>query len=420
MKSSLFALALLCGLVACQPHTNPTTTTSPGPTPGQAFAEPSGPTSSPGAAYHVYRARLPGQADSSTLHLVAAPGTFTTGKATAYVGSYYGAAGHPYTLSSQPTTADSVVLFDTSSEKAVGPESDNQRWLLRRQPGRGDLAGTVGGQPVRLRLVPPVAGALTFAVRCFADSGAAFPQEVKSPQGHLSLQALVPLGGLAAARQALETSLLRDLRGNSVDGLPPLPLPTFYKQQRQVFFKTYREDAADSRPAPADTAGIGPHGPSMRYEDQTATYVLYQQGKLLSLGFFHYNFSGGAHGNYGTTAASYDLRTGRRLRYADIFRPTAEARLAALLGRAVRPLVGLEASDPLDKQLFVKQMPVTHNVFLTAGGAVFIYQPYEIAAYAQGEVRVFVPLAALRPLLREGLPLPAAGVLVTRAGQAGR
>lgn len=96
MKSFLSALALLGGLAACQPQTTPTTTTSPGPTPGQALAEPSVPASSPGAAYHVCRARPPGQADSSTLHLVAAPGTFTTGKATAYVGSCYGAAGHPY------------------------------------------------------------------------------------------------------------------------------------------------------------------------------------------------------------------------------------------------------------------------------------------------------------------------------------
>ncbi|MGI4733572.1 MAG: DUF3298 domain-containing protein [Janthinobacterium lividum] len=414
MRSPLFALALLCGLAACQSQTNQTTTTSPSPTPGQAFAGPGQPTNSPGATYQVYRALLPGQADSITLHLVAAPSAFAAGKATAYFGSYYGTNGHPYMLGSQPTTADSVVLFDTSSEQAVSPDSGNRNWRLHRQPGRSNLAGTVGGQPVRLRLMPPMAGTLTFAVRCFADSAAAFPQEAKSPHGHFSLQALAPLGGAAVVRQALEISLLRDLRGDSLDGLPTLPLPAFYKQQRQAFFQTYREDAADSRPAPADTAGIGPYGPGMRYENQTATYVLYQQGNLLSVGFFHYDFSGGAHGNYGTTAASYDLRTGHRLRYADIFRPTAETQLSALLGRAVRPLVGLAASDPLDKQLFVKEMPVTHNVFLTAGGAVFIYQPYEIAAYAEGEVRVFVPLAALRALLREGLPLPAPGSVAKR------
>jgi hypothetical protein len=419
MKSPLFALGLLLGLAACQSQTNQQATTDQATTPSAALVAPAIAINLPGAAYWVYRALLPGQADSSTLHLVASPGSYATGKATTYFGSYYGPDGRPYTLNSQPTTADSIVLFNTSSENATGPDGDSQNWRLRRQPGRGGLVGTVGGRPVQWRLVPPMAGALTFAVRCFADSGAAFPKEAKSPQGHLSLQALVPVGGPEAVRQTLAMAILRDLRGDSLDGLPTLPLPAFYQKQREAFFKDYREDAAASRPAPADTAGIGPYGPGMRYEDQTATYVLYQQGNLLSLGFFHYNFSGGAHGNYGTTGASYDLRTGRRLRYADIFRPTAEAQLSALLGQAVRPLVGLAPNEPLDKQLFVKQMPVTHNVLLTAGGAVFTYQTYEIAAYAQGEVRVFVPLAKLRPLLREGLPLPAAGALVTRAGQAG-
>jgi hypothetical protein len=114
------------------------------------------------------------------------------------------------------------------------------------------------------------------------------------------------------------------------------------------------------------------------------------------------------------------LRTGHRLRYDDIFRPAVDARLATLLGQAVRPLVGLAPSDPLDKQLFVKQMPVTHNVFLTNGGAVFIYQPYEVASYAQGELAVFVPLSKLRPLLRDGLPLPATNNLVTQAKSAGQ
>jgi hypothetical protein len=51
-------------------------------------------------------------------------------------------------------------------------------------------------------------------------------------------------------------------------------------------------------------------------------------------------------------------------------------------------------------------MRLTINACLTPGGALFAYVPYEITAYALGEVSVFVPLAELRPLLREGLPLP--------------
>ncbi|GAA4494676.1 hypothetical protein GCM10023172_05250 [Hymenobacter ginsengisoli] len=408
MKCFSYAWLGLLGLAAC--NTQPTsTTTATGP---GAASPPATLVSSPGTAYHVYRALLPGQTDSITLHLVAAPRSFDATGTTGHFGSYYGLDGHPYTLQGQPSLApDSVVLFETSPEKAIDPNGPTLYWRLRRQPGRGDLAGTVGGQPAHLRLVQPTAGALTFAVRYFADSAAAFPQEPKSPRGHISLQALVPTGGDAAMRERLTDNILVGLRGDTLDGLPPVTLTALYKQQRQQFFKEYREDAADTRPATADTTGIGAYAPGLNYEDQTNTYVLYRQTDLLSLGFFHYNYSGGAHGAYGTTGASYDLRTGRRLRYDDIFRPEAAQQLPALLGQAVRPLVGLAADDPLDKQLFVKKMPLTHNVYLTTGGAVFIYQPYEIASYAQGEIRVFLPLAAIRPLLRDGLPLPGSSVV---------
>ncbi|TVT41773.1 DUF3298 and DUF4163 domain-containing protein [Hymenobacter setariae] len=416
MKRSLCALAALLALAACHTQTSQPGTATEADTAAEApAASQAAPTNSPGTAYQVYRALLPGQADSITLHLVSAPRSFSEAQGTSSYGSYYTSDGHPYSLMSQPSAApDSVILFDSSPEKAVGPSGDNLFWRLHRQPGRADLAGTVGGQPVRLRAVAPAAGALTFVVRYFADSAAAFPKEAKSPVGRISVQALVPLGGEEKPRIALENNMLRDLRGDTLDGLPTMPLVMLYKQQRRQFFQDYRQDATDSRPAPADTAGIGPFGIGMNYEDQTATYVLYQQGNLLSLGFFHYNFSGGAHGNYSLMPASYDLRTGRRLRYNDIFRPTAAQQLPSLLGQAVRPLLGLRPGEPLDKQLFVSKMPVTHQVFLTAGGAVFVYQPYEIASYAQGEIHVFVPLASLRPLLREDLPLPAAANVAAR------
>jgi hypothetical protein len=404
MNYSLCALLGLTGLVACN---SPSSTTAPADKASAPASPAATEVSSPGTSYHVYRALLPGQPDSITLHLVAAPRSFDFTSGTSNFGSYYASDSHPYTLQGQPSLApDSVVLFETSPEKAISPNGPTLYWRLRRQPGRGDLAGTVGGQPARLRLVQPRAGALTFVVRYFADSVAAFPKDARSPKGHLSLQALLPIGGEGALRQTLTDNMLMDLRGDTLDGLPPVALSALYKEQRQLFFKGYREDAADSRLAPADTAGIGPYAAGLNYEDQTATYVLYRQADLLSLEFFRYDFSGGAHGNYGSTGASYDLRTGRRLRYADIFRPAAAQQLPALLAAAVRPLVGLAADDPLDKQLFAKQMPVTHNVYLTAGGVIFIYQPYEIASYAQGEVRVFLPLAELRPLLRPGLPVP--------------
>jgi hypothetical protein len=357
---------------------------------------------SPGASYRVYRGLLPGQADSITLHLVTAPQPRYDNHGPSSQGSYYGADGHPYELGSQPSAPDSLVLNDYSPEHGSGPTGQGPTWRLRRLPG-GGLAGTVGGQAVQLRRVAP-AGGVGFAVRCFTDSLAAYPdQPATSPKARIYVQALVPTGGPATVRQTLHDGFLRDLRGDTLDSAPVVALDKLYRQQRDTLYKGYRDDVTMMlKDTPADERPSA----TLNYEEQTSTQVLYQSGDLLSLGYFTYSYSGGAHGMNTTSGASYDLRTGRRLRYDDIFRPEAQAQLPAMLAQAVRPLVDLKPGEPLDKALFVKQMPVTHNAYLTAGGVVFIYQPYEIASYAQGEVRVFLPLAQVRGLLREGLPLP--------------
>ena len=413
MKSSAYALAGLLGLAACHTPASQTATTETSasvqaPTP-PAAAE-AAPGSSPGSRYGVYRGQLPGQADSVTVCLVTAPLPRFDGQRLTIQGSYYGPNGHPYQLSggSGAGTADSVVLDDYSLEhRAAGQLAP--AWRLRRLAD-GSLVGTVSGRPARLRPVPTPAGSLSFVVRSFADSLAALPKQAHSPQASFFLQALEAVGGPAAVREAVQAGIGRELRGDTLGTLPPLALLNLFAQQRDEFFKDYRQDVAGMT-APTDTADMGSFRASLNYEQQSQTYVLYQQQNLLSLAFTSYTFTGGAHGNSGTTAASYDLRTGRRLRYADIFRPEADRRLPALLAPAVRPLVGLAPGAPLEGQLFVKQMPVTHHVFLTSGGVGFIYQPYEIASYAQGEIRIFLPMSQVRALLREGLPLPAeAGV----------
>lgn len=408
MKRSPLALAGLLGLAACNPPTTSTPTAGANAPTGQpAASQPI--TSSPGTAYQVYRGQLPGQADSITLHLVTAPQPLYDAPGPSLHGSYYGPDGHPYEVQSQPSAPDSLVLADLSPEHGASPTSASPVWRLRRQPG-GGLVGLVQGQAVRLRLVAPAAGSLTFAVRYLADSLPAYPKDPESPKARFSLQALVPTGGPAAVLSTLQDNMLRDLRGDTLGTLAAPTLLTLYQQQRDLFFKGYREDVADVLTTSADERPSA----TLNYDEQAATYVLYQQGNLLSLGFFSYSYSGGAHGQNGTLAASYDLRTGRRLRYDDIFKPTAAAQLPALLGQAVRPLVGLTPSEALDKDLLVSEMPVTHNIFLTGGGVTFIYQPYEIASYAQGEVRVFLPLAAVRSLLREGLPLPGVSPVAAR------
>ena len=349
-------------------------------------------TNSPGAYYRQYRGLLPGAPDSITLDLLAAPRYSEGTEVTGVFGSYSGPDGHPYQLASRPTSADSVVLFDASQEAGtMYPNGTN--WRLLRQGTA--LVGTYNGQPLRLREVHG-AGVLPLVVRCYTDSIMAFPDVAKSPAAHLSFQALLPQTG----NEVLSANILRDLRGDTLPNLAVPQLPQLWARHRADYQKLYREDAEAGRKNLHDASDDMPFGYGLRYEQQQSTYVLWNQAPLLSLSYYGYNYMGGAHGDYGTYAVTYDTRTGQRLRFADIFRPGSEAQLSKILDRAVRRTLHMPATQPLEENLFVKTMPVSHNVYLTSGGVVFVYLPYAIASYAQGEIPVFVPMADLQPLLK--------------------
>ncbi|UYZ59317.1 DUF3298 and DUF4163 domain-containing protein [Hymenobacter latericus] len=392
----LGAHALLLTLAACQERQKTEARTSAEqPTTAPAAAALS---NSPGAWYRQYRGLLPGSPDSITLHLTAAPANPTEAEIASYYGSYSRPDGQPFELVGLAAISpDSVVLQDISPEVAAS-DNNGPVWRLRRQGTA--LVGTYKGQAVRLRLARP-AGSVAMVARYFADSVAAYPGQAQTPYAHLSLLALLPV----EAPAELRANILRTLRGDTLSNRPAPTLAGYWQAQWRNYAADYRANAAEARSAtaPDDTTALPAY--ALRYDEQQLVRVLWNQAPVLSLGFLNYSYTGGAHGNYGTTVASFDVRTGRALRYADIFRPGTEAQLTPVLSRAVRRTLGIGAAARLDEVLMVEQMPVTRNVYLTGGGVVFVYVPYEIASYAQGEIRVFVPFAELRPYLQPGLPL---------------
>ncbi|MDO7876966.1 DUF3298 domain-containing protein [Hymenobacter sp. ASUV-10] len=379
----LLLLLPLALLAACHADTKTDTTTTAPPEAPATVSDPAAPADSPGASYRIYRGLLPGTTDSLTLHLVRSPNSGDTELNGTYA-SYADASGQPFQLVRRLSAADSLVFEDISYEH-LGENHSGPMWQLYQQGPL--LTGTIAGQPVRLRQAQP-AGSVALRVRQFNDSVAAYPGKANSPHAHLSLQVLLP----AQAPAALTANILRDLHGDTLANQPVVQPEQQWQQWNQHFTKDYREDAASLQ-------GEETPAYALRHESQQAAYVLWNQASLLSLGLYNYSFTGGAHGSYGTIVATYNTRTGQRLRFADVFRPAAETQLSPILDRAVRRTLRIPATEALDQTLFVKQMPVTHNFYLTSGGAVFVYTPYEIASYAQGEIHVFVPMKELQSVL---------------------
>lgn len=383
------------------------------------------PTNDNGSWYRQYRGLLPGSSDSVTLHLQrlgTEPGDDRPGR---IVGFYAGTDGRPHELGGDTgSKGDSLNLSDLAKGLAAAVASGNgeaddedepleigPEWLLKEEANQ--LVGTHKGQPVRLRQLRPAQG-VRFAARNFAADVVPRPDNPEdSIRGHRVMHALVPF--MAPNQEVLAANIRRGLHGDTVDTAPVPALDSIWGEQLRAFTKDYRSDAAPLLAAAAkDKSKEYRPLETLAYEQEVNTYVLWNDGDLLSMGFFGYDYSGGAHGIYGTYVQSYDTRTGKSLRYDDIFQASAKPELEKLLGQYARPSLGLGASEPLSKTLMVKTLPVTRNVYLTSGGAVFVYLPYEIAAYVYGQISVFVPFSAMDGLLKPGLPVGSNPALATR------
>ncbi|NJB84442.1 hypothetical protein GGR26_000187 [Lewinella marina] len=212
------------------------------------------------------------------------------------------------------------------------------------------------------------------------DSAALRP---RGPYFTYRLSTLVAFGGDPELRRFINKRLTDHVVGSPVtDGGNLKEVMPDVLEQR---FTDYREQELEE-----EWLQEAPH--SFTVEEEDATEVVFQSDSLIVLAHSTYTYSGGAHGNYGTTLLAFATRPPRRLTPADLFRPGSEAELSRLL---------MARADSLTEGgLLVDSVPVTDNLAPLPGGVRFVYPPYEIAPYAVGEVVIDLPYAAVRPWLR--------------------
>ena len=107
--------------------------------------------------------------------------------------------------------------------------------------------------------------------------------------------------------------------------------------------------------------------------------------RLMNYTITDYSYTGGAHGMNTETCLVFSLETGDRLGLEDIFREDSMSALPGLLMKHVSEAF----EDPSDSgYLLVTDIPATENFSISDSGITFIYNPYEIAAYAAGTIRI--------------------------------
>jgi Protein of unknown function (DUF3298) len=108
-----------------------------------------------------------------------------------------------------------------------------------------------------------------------------------------------------------------------------------------------------------------------------------------------YSFTGGAHPNHYTSLSNYNLNTGELIEMENIIADTTAFK--AVVEKAFYHFISTLKEDASDKDMYFwgKAFYLPANFAIKEKGLYFIYNPYEIAAYALGAQEFTVPYSEL-------------------------
>ncbi len=223
----------------------------------------------------------------------------------------------------------------------------------------------------------------------FIDSISTNPENEKAPVAYYSETWIIPESKDTALNKFITSSIINELVFEA--GATHIETPKeAFDESKGWFFNDFTDLASDF-----ETAG--------GFTSETESYVEFNSKKLLTLSFFTFSYTGGAHGNYGATYITLDLENHRKLQLEDIFKPGYEEILTPLIEKGIREHFELEESTPLEQVLFEPTVPITDNFGLLEDEILFDYPPYMIAPYAAGEIEARIKYEEIKDYLKEGI-----------------
>ncbi|MEO0468747.1 MAG: DUF3298 domain-containing protein [Bacteroidota bacterium] len=125
--------------------------------------------------------------------------------------------------------------------------------------------------------------------------------------------------------------------------------------------------------------------------------------RLLSITESEYEYmAGAAHGNYGSETLNFDLETGLLFENSDLFVPGHDSVLTRMIQQKLTDVY------PDDHFVFeFEKMKPEQNFEIYPDEVITYFNPYEIAPYAVGQIRLAFSYAELADLIREDGPLAA-------------
>lgn len=142
----------------------------------------------------------------------------------------------------------------------------------------------------------------------------------------------------------------------------------------------------------------------MQYSFETGFEVFYNSKDFVSIVLNHYQFTGGAHGNYFAVGYNINLSDGSFLSLADIVQPGKLDLLAYECEEAI--LEKYQANSLFEAGLFENEIVISEDqdFYIIPGALVLQFDPYEIGPYAMGEITAEISFDKIKDILSEDLP----------------
>lgn len=156
----------------------------------------------------------------------------------------------------------------------------------------------------------------------------------------------------------------------------------------------------------SDTAFFEDFPYEMQYTFETGFQLEFNSKNFLSIVLSHYQFTGGAHGNYFAIGYNINLNDGSVLSLKDIIKDDSFDLLAYECEQAILEKYEAESLDEAGLFEDVITIPDDQDFYIIPGTLVLQFDPYEIGPWSMGEITAEIPFEKIKDLLKDNLPFP--------------
>lgn len=137
---------------------------------------------------------------------------------------------------------------------------------------------------------------------------------------------------------------------------------------------------------------------------ETAINIPFQSAEVVCIGLYMNDYTGGAHGRKSQIYSCYHTKKNKALTMRDLFSDANHKQLLVTAEKTFRTEKGLIDTTDLESSGYWfkdNQFHLNENFVITSNGIDWIYNPYEVASYADGILLVSLKKEDLTPLLNK-------------------